>query len=64
LVGRHKYLPAYHPGIMPIGLARMWIRVDVLERLMAFSQAVSADSMGDAVRRLLDIAQESALVAK
>lgn len=48
---------------MVIGLARLWIRVDVLERLAAFSQEVSADSMSDAVRRLLDIAQESFRVA-
>ena len=48
---------------MLIGLARMWIRVYVLERLAAFSQEASADSMSDAVRRLLDIAQESVRVA-
>jgi len=41
----------------------MWIRVDVLARLAAFSEEASADSMSDAVRKLLDIAQESVLVA-
>ena len=41
----------------------MWIRVDVLERLAAFSQEADADSMSDAVKRLLDIAQESTRVA-
>jgi len=41
----------------------MWIRVDVLERLAAFSQASGADSMSDAMRKLLDIAQESVRVA-